>query len=210
MADSARVDSLSLLKELRASIIKFGENARMALGEADADIQRTITWLSSEAQPHWQGQVRKCSASLAQAREALRQKTVYRSADGGRPSVVDEKIAVTNAQRRLEHAQAKLKNVERWRRQLEQEILQYRGQVQPIQRTVDDDVPRAVALLDRVMDNLDAYVAVAAPRSAGDTAGIDEAASSMARPAADEVPSDDGNDAATDTTSHDENPEGQP
>lgn len=192
MARSARVDSLHLLKDLRASVIGFAESAKIALGEADSDIHRTLSWLSAEAEPHWRGQARKCAESLAQARDDLRKKTLYKTAGGGRMSVVDEKIAVTAAQRRLEQAQAKLKAVERWKRQLEQEVLQYRGQVQAVKRMADTEMPRAAAMLDRVMDDLDRYVAVSAPRSHDDRTG--EAAESMARPTGQAPPEEDGPD----------------
>lgn len=187
MAESAHIDSLHLLKDLRATLIGFAETARMALGEADSDIHRTLSWLTGQAEPHWRAQARKCADNLAQARDQLRRKSLYKTAGGGRASVVDEKIAVATAQRRLEEAQTKLKNVQRWKRQLEQEVLQYRGQVQAIQRTVEMDLPRAVALLDRVLDNLDAYVAVAAPRRS-DEPRPDEAAPSMARRLAGDAP----------------------
>lgn len=157
----ASLDSIDLLKDLRVAIINFAEESRVALSEAESEINRTIGFIQ-QAEPHWKGVIRNLQEQLQQAKDQFRQKNLYKSPTGGRQSVVDEKRLVQALQRKLEEAEAKLRTVERWKRAVENEAMQYRGQVQQINRIAEYESPRAVALLDRMADALDKYLAVTA------------------------------------------------
>lgn len=158
----ASLDSIELLKDLRVAIINFAEESRVAMGEAESEINRTIGVIQ-QAEPHWKGVIRDLQEQLQHAKEQFRQKNLYKSPTGGRQSVVDEKRLVTALQRKLEEAEGKLRTVLRWKRAVESEAMQYRGLVQQINRIADYESPRAVALLDRMADALDKYLAVTAP-----------------------------------------------
>lgn len=182
----ASLDSIELLKDLRVALIAFAEESKASLGEAEADIGRQQQWLANQG-PYWQGQVKRIHHQLNQAKEEFRKKILYKDASGRPQSAVEEKKAVTVLQRKLEEAEGRLKNVERWRRQVDQEAINYRGAVQLIMRAAEYDVPQAVAFLDRLADNLDRYLATTGPTSgdvgaAGDASRFDAGETSMARP----------------------------
>ena len=63
----------------------------------------------------------------------------------------------------MDEAETKIANVKRWSRQLEREILLYKGHCQQLARAVEGDLPRAVASLEKMVAALERYVKLAAP-----------------------------------------------
>lgn len=159
----ADVHSIEAIREFRPTLVKFAEQARQAIGEVQAEVQRTMAWLEQEQGPFWQRQIRKCHEQVRQAKLALNQKRMYASPTGGRQTAVDEERALKRAKRRLEIAEEKLKLVQRWRRELDREWARQQGQLQRLGRSADHEIPRAIALLERMSRSLEAYVDLTAP-----------------------------------------------
>jgi hypothetical protein len=65
-----------------------------------------------------------------------------------------------------------LANTRRYAKQLQREHLMYRGGVQRLATILSADMPNAVALLDRVLTQLQAYMA-ASPTLAESTSGVE-------------------------------------
>lgn len=178
MARSARVQSTEAIKQFRAKLIKFAENAKAALGDTDAELLRAGTWLRQNRQPYWKSEQQKRAEAFQRAKSALNQKRLYKSATGDRQSTVEEEKAFALAKRRLEEAEEKVAAIKSWLRKLEDERFLYKAQSQRMARAAELDVPRAVAMLDRVLDNLDAYFQESAPPP---SAGMSDAFETMAR-----------------------------
>lgn len=178
MARSARVQSTEAIKHFRAKLIKFAEHAKAALGDTDAELLRAGTWLRQDRQTYWKMEYRKRAEAFQRARSALNEKKLYKSATGDRQSTVEEEKAFALAKRRLEEAESKVAAVKAWLRKLEDERFLYKAQSQRMARAAEMDVPRAVAMLDRVLDSLDAYFRESAPAPA---AGASEAFETMTR-----------------------------
>lgn len=181
MAKGARVESLEVFRQLRSALVKFAEASNNALGDAESEMQRLQMWVENEQSTYWQGQHRKRQAALVKAKEALRQKQLFKDVTGARQSYVDEEKAVAAAMRQVQEAEQKLVNVKRWTRQLEKEINLYKGSVQRFSTTVNVDVPSAVAKLDRLAATLQGYLDVAPTTVASTAAGPDQFAA-MSRP----------------------------
>ncbi|NNM88358.1 MAG: hypothetical protein HKL95_07540 [Phycisphaerae bacterium] len=187
MAEGAKVHDIDAIKRFRAYLAKVGEVAGLALGDAESDINRTMTWLETEQSTYWSGQIRKRQEVLKRAQQALRDKQLYKDASGSQPSVVEEQKAVLKAKNSLMEAEQKLANTKAWIRRLPKEISLYRGGVQPLGNTVAAGMPAALAHLTNALESLDRYVASpvelqsAAPAAIGlETAGTG-AGSDMAR-----------------------------
>ena len=181
MSQFARVDSIDALRAFRASLWEFAAEVASSIDDAESDLQRTFTWLGTEQTAYWRGQLRKRTELLARAKQALRNKQMYKSPSGGKSSTVEEERAVALAQRRLEEAQEKTVAIKKWLGALPREKLTYQGQVQRLRGVVEHGVPHAVARLERMIDSLEAYVALTpdeAPRPVGD----EPAAGGMAQP----------------------------
>ena len=190
MSDQARVDSVEALREFRAVLIKFAETGKMALGDAEGELSRTLTWLEHEQAAHWSGQIRKRQELVARAAEKLREKRTFKDSTGRLPSAVDEEKAWKLAKARLEEAEAKAAAVKKYVRVLQKASDDYKGSVQGFSSAVAHDIPKAVARLDMLAALLRQYVdlAPAGPggaESAGSTAAGagTSSAGAMARPA---------------------------
>ncbi|GMV95729.1 MAG: hypothetical protein AMXMBFR83_01000 [Phycisphaerae bacterium] len=156
---TVKVQSVDSLLTLRAALWKFLEVAQSVLSDADGELQRTHTWLETEADSHWRSEIRRRQELLAQAKAALRAKKMFKS-DLSQRSVVDEEKAVRLAQARLEEAQRTLEAVHRWRIVLQKEIDQYKSQVQRFAGAVALDIPMAVSRLDALVRRVQEYLAL--------------------------------------------------
>src|SRR5688572_8182131 len=108
---TARIDSIAVLRELKVALAKFGEAANVALADAESEMMRLLNWVELEQNTYWQGQIRKRTDILSRAKEALRQKKLFKDATGRILSAVDEERAVLRAKAALEEAEQKLVNV---------------------------------------------------------------------------------------------------
>jgi hypothetical protein len=164
MSQEARVSSVLVLQQLKASLATFAETASTALDEAGTDIQRTRRWLAEDRVRHWRAQVQVRAERFARANIALKQKEVFDRTLAGTPSsCVDERKALKAAQGQLREAEHKLGRVKAWGQQIEKELSDYRGAVQRLVSAIEVDIPNARAKLDKMIDSLEAYLALAPP-----------------------------------------------
>jgi hypothetical protein len=178
MSQEARVSSIPVLKQLRASLGTFAETAATAVEEASTEIQRTHQWLQEDRYRHWKKQVQTRGERLARAKIALKQKEVFDRTLGGTPSsCVDERKALKLAQGRLQEAEHKLRRVQAWSQRLEKEFSDYRGATQRLISAIEVDIPNARARLDNMIEALEEYLALAPPEGLRGPAEKAEAAS---------------------------------
>ena len=159
MSDSARIDDIDALKLFRRALHRFAEAANVSLGDAESEMNRVLLWLETEQRSYWEFQMSQRHEALQKAKDALRQKKLYKDSTGKFPSAVDEEKAVRIAEARMEEAERKLAAVRRYTPRLQREIQSYKGAVQRLATTVQVDVPSAIHTLDRVVVKLEEYVA---------------------------------------------------
>ncbi|HEX8322327.1 MAG TPA: hypothetical protein VF595_00315 [Tepidisphaeraceae bacterium] len=194
MADGAKVQDIDAIRSFRAAMVKFIESSNAALGDAEAEITRRLSWCEGEQSTFWQGQIRKLTDIISQLKEAIRMKKLFKDSSGRTQSAFDEEKKLRAAQARMEQAEQKLANCRRWAKQLQREHLMYRGGVQRLQTLLSSDLVNSVATLDAVVVQLDAYLSGGAPSLAtseaaplGQSAGEGVGAGTMNR-SADEAP----------------------
>jgi hypothetical protein len=174
MASSgARVDSIEAVRAFKVALIKFAETANIAMGASESDLHRTLMWLTNQQTAHWTQQHRKCTELLNRAKEALREKQLYKDATKSRQSYVEEMKAVGAATRMVEEAVQKLENIRKSTRRLEKEITLYKGQVQRFVTAVALDLPNAVAQLENITRALDSYTGLREAGSEVSTVGAE-------------------------------------
>jgi len=179
MGRFAKVGSVDTLQELRSHLCSFAHIASAALEEANSDIQRTLIWLKQDRYRYWKVESRKRSEQFMRAKlELKRKQDIETSPMGGTYSFIDEKKALAVAQRALEEAEQKLQNIQRWIPQLEREAYAFRGISQGLMELVEVEVPNSCALLDRMIDSLEAYLALA-PEATGPIVGTGSSADSV-------------------------------
>jgi hypothetical protein len=180
MSGYARVESVDALRLFRQALIRFAESANVALSDAEGEMTRVLVWLETEQDTYWQSQIRKRHEDVERARDAVRQKKLYKSPTGSTQSAVEEEKVLKIAQRRLEEAEQKLRAVRRYGPRLQKEIQNYKGGVQRLVGDVMTDIPLAVARLDKMIATLEMYAALSIS-GGGQIDDGSEVARSMAR-----------------------------
>jgi hypothetical protein len=118
---------LEAIRNFRATLVKFIETAGVCLADADADVQRTLSWLELEMAPHWATQIRKREELVMRCKDAVRQKLLYKDSTGRPGSAIDEQKALKKAQAMLEEAQQKFTASKQYIRRIQKQQLDYRG-----------------------------------------------------------------------------------
>lgn len=180
MGERARVRSVSVLRELQPEIVKFVDACRVALVSADTDALRTLDWLRGTQMAHWKSEIRRRTDDLNSAKSELARKQMGKAEDA--KSTVEERKRVERCKRLIDEAEQRLAATEHWSRRLDRAVQGYRGGSAGLRRTLDADMPRALAELERMSAALEAYVALRVDGSATDAArGAAAAAEDAAR-----------------------------
>lgn len=162
MSTQADVRSIDSLRDLRVAMALFADEAGGALGAVEMEIRRTTQWLTHEMPTYWQGELKRRKEKLASAEAELFRRKLG-EASGHSTSHSEQKENVRNAKARLEEGEKKAALVKKWGPLLQQAVFEYHGKSRRVADLVGGDVPRALALLERMIDALDAYLHVAAP-----------------------------------------------
>jgi hypothetical protein len=166
MSQHARVHSIVMLKQLRSALATFAETASVALDEVSSEIQRTTAWLNEDRRRHWKNEVRLRTEQQVQAKLALKRKGIFDLAlTGGRTSAIDEKKALAKAERRLQEARRRLARTQSWILRIDKELSDYRAATAGLTGAIDSDIPNARARLEKMVESLEAYVALAPPEA---------------------------------------------
>src|SRR3954463_7831606 len=167
MSETARIDSIAELRAFRVGLIKFTDACNVALGDAESDMQRTLTWLERDQITYWNGQLAKRAEMVSRAKEAVRMKKLFKSPTGHTQSVVEEEKALRVAIRLHEEAEQKIVACKQWTRRLQKEIMMYKGGVTRFTSVLGGDIPRALAALDAMASSLEAYATLSAGAGGG-------------------------------------------
>lgn len=205
MSSQAEVHSVEALRDFRAALALYGEDVLAALGAADAEIRRTVQWLQQDRPFYWQEQIKRRRDRVAAARADLFRLKLQKTPEH-HPSLAEPKERLRQAEAALQDAEKRLLAVRKWQPALQQAALEYHASVQRLKDLAAADVPRAMGLLARIVEALEAYLLVQPPEGAPSTttatagsgvARLAPAFQAVAReilekgePAADEPPTD--------------------
>ena|SRR5436190_7760600 len=157
MADSAQVLSIDALKDFRAALIEFGEDAKLAIGEAQSDVQRTVWWIQHDQPANWQRELKKRNHKLNELKTDLSRVQMQ----GG--STVIERKKVAAAQHAVEEAEEKLRKIKQWSINIDKELMMFKGQCNSLGGVLDGELPNIVARMERMIEKLHDYVSLKAP-----------------------------------------------
>lgn len=152
----ARVENSEAIEAVRAGLIVFSERAGAALASVRQEVQKQLRWLQQEHPQYWQNEERRGFDRVASTRiayETCRLRTVA----GHRSACIEEKVAHQRAQRRLETVQQQIELTRRWGQQVADQSQEFFARLTPLERQTEENIPRMVALLERMLTALDAY-----------------------------------------------------
>jgi exonuclease VII small subunit len=188
MALPVDVRSVQVLHDLRAALAAFAEDARNALSATEMEITRMVDWLTHDRRLHWEAEIRRRRQDVSRHRTELARKRTAQMF-GSDASLAEARELLRQSQHALEHAEGQLLRVKKWAAPLQQALMEYRGQAQPLGDHLGGDFERARAELDRMVGAIEAYLADAVPTTeATRTIRREALAPSAARPGSDPDP----------------------
>jgi hypothetical protein len=185
MSSQASVRSVDSLKDLRVALALYGEDTLGALGAVDAEVRRTLRWLQEERPVYWQEQIKRRREQVSMARAEVFKKNLQKRPDYN-PPMTEQKENLRKAELSLQDAEKRLAAVRKWQPLFKQAALEYHASIQRLKDLAAADMPRAVNLLSRMIDALEAYLRVAPPSVADIplSGSLSTTAATMAVPAA--------------------------
>jgi hypothetical protein len=159
MSSQASVRSIDALKDLRVALALYGEDTLGAIGAVEAEVRRTLRWLQEERPVYWQEQIKRRRERVSMARAEVFKKNLQKRPDYT-PPMSEQKENLRKAEASLQDAEKRLAAVKKWQPLFKQAVLEYHASIQRIKDLAAGDVPRAVNLLSRMIDSLEAYLRV--------------------------------------------------
>ena len=92
------------------------------------------------------------------------------------------KKALAKAQEKLHHAEMKFQVTRRWSRQIQHEVNEFEGRLSQLASMLDGDLPKAIAVMERMLKALESYVTFDSPFAAEQAVADATAKRSIAQP----------------------------
>lgn len=159
MPQRANVTSVDAIRAFRTTLLVYLSKARPTLEEVSTEVMRTKMWIENDQRAHWDGQFKRCSRQLEDAKAA-----VFSSRMSNLREVsAAEQAAVTKAQRLVHEAEEKLRVVKLWDRDFENRTDPMLKQMEKLTNSLTVDVPNAAADLAQTIKTLEEYAGMIAP-----------------------------------------------
>ncbi|MCA8992354.1 MAG: hypothetical protein KDA88_10265 [Planctomycetaceae bacterium] len=162
----ANIRDIQVVREFRAAILEFIDEANSALEVMAMELQRAMAWVEQDRPHYWTNQIRRGFDQVAETRTSLN-RCKMRTVAGQRSSCIEEKQAYEKAKQRLQHCQEQIETVKRWSVKLRHEGDEFRGRLAGLRRLIETEMPKACALLEKTAEILEAYADIAPPEETG-------------------------------------------
>ena len=159
---SANIRDIQVVREFRAALLEFIDEANSALEVMSMELQRAMAWIEQDRPHYWTNQVRRGFDLVSETRSAL-DRCQLRTVEGQRSSCIEEKQNFAKAKTRLQHCHEQIENVKRWSVKLRHEGNEFRGRLAGLKRLIDSDLPKACALLEQTAEVLERYAELPPP-----------------------------------------------
>jgi hypothetical protein len=156
---SANVRSLDAIEAVRTALLAFREELEQAVTMIDLEIRRTLDWLEHDRPGYWRRQLRDAQDGVTQARAALHRCLMYPINDE-RPSCYEERAELKKAEARQTYCDEKSERLRYWIREVRHEVFEYEGRISQMKEIIEYDVPRSIAILDRLLVHLHDYQSI--------------------------------------------------
>lgn len=163
MDRTARVHAIEAVDAMATALRQFGEELAAALDNLQSEIRRSIEWIDIDRRKYWEHEVERSWNRLSEARCELQRAQTFLRVSGQTPACRDERKAVERAKMRLETSLEKVETVRQWAHSVQHGALELSGSVRQLADWVQADLPRALAVLQRMSQALEAYAAKGGP-----------------------------------------------
>ena len=169
MQDAADVRSLEALRDMHTSMCVFRTDAMESLSSIELAIRRAQDWIAEQSQ-FWQRAIRACEDEVFQAKMELSQRK-YPGYSGRPPDTTVQEENLRKAKAKLAHAQEKLEITRKWAIKFPNQVSEaYEEPGRQLMATLESDLPKGLAMLERRVIALEEYIALKAPPAPKDVA----------------------------------------
>ena len=163
MSQGAQVGSIAAIAEFHSALANYAAESKQALTMLDLEIRRAVDFVKVDRAKYWQFEIRKAGEAVNRAKDELHRCLTFKGSDNFTPSCIDEKKVLQKAQERVRLAEQKAEAVRHWSRAMQHELNEFAGRMVQFNAVLEGDIPRAMAVLHRILDTLDRYVSTTAP-----------------------------------------------
>lgn len=164
----AGVHSIEGLIDFVARLAEFGQDAREALTANDMEIQRAVAWLDEQV-TNWKREIRVRREALHVAKTNLNRRKMMKTL-GREPDCTEQEAELKRAQKRLQVAETRLANSQKYGPVIRRAVDEYHGQARHLANLLEADLPQVRAKLTQRIGSLETYVAMEAPDTVALTA----------------------------------------
>ena len=172
MSSQADVRSIEALNDFRVAMALFAEDTLGALGAVDMEIKRTVQWLQHDRKAYWAEQIKRREQAVAAAKAEVFRRQLAKTTHST-PAQSEQKEQLRRAEASLRDAEMRSDLVKKWEPALQQALLEYHASTRRIKDLAAGDVPRATALLERMVLALEGYVNATGPAGAGEASRLE-------------------------------------
>lgn len=165
MPDAANVKSIDAVNRFQAAVLGFQEDARLCVSAVELQLQKMTGWLERDRPGFWKREIENCYRELNEARVRLHRCQMRRVGDF-RPTCYEERKALEKAKRDLDFAQKQIPVVKFWNVNAQHEANEYHGRASQLTQILERDLPQLLAMLNHIIDRLEAYGNVQLPDTA--------------------------------------------
>ena len=166
MSSQADVRSIDALKDFRAVLALYAEEAQGALGAVKMEARRSLNWLHHDRKAYWSEQIKRRREAVASARAEVARRRLAKTPEHT-PAMSEQKELLRKAEAGLREAEMKVALIKKWEPALQLAVLELYASIRRIGDLSGTDVPRASMLLGRLVDALEAYARDAPPAALG-------------------------------------------
>ncbi len=164
MKPTVDVSSIESLRSFRAELKRYLESLHGTLESLTMQANRANDWIEQDRSRHWPREAKRASDALVEARNALL-RCKMAATEGQQKSCVDEKKAVEHWVKRLRHCESQIRSVRSWRQKMRQQTDEFSTRMSRLSTYAENDLPKAIASLDRMIQALEKYTEIATPSS---------------------------------------------
>ncbi len=140
----------------RGALLEFGNRMNEALVELEGQIRRAVDWIEHDQPSYWRQQFRYSEDAIHEAKMNLERCLLNRVADH-RPACREQREELKMARVRQEFCRGQIERVRHWRRVINHEVFEYEGRIGQLKMILEQDIPKAVATLDNIIQQIEAY-----------------------------------------------------
>ena len=167
MKPAADVRSIQALRNFQTALKRYLESVRNVLESLQVQANKAEDWIEHDRTRYWPREAKRAEDELVAARNSLLRAKMA-ATEGQRKSCIDEIKAVERSQARLRHCESQVKVVRHWRQQIRHYGEEFSGKIARLSHFADQDLPRAIATLGRMIDALEKYATPAQPPASPD------------------------------------------